>query len=94
MEIIMNEKIYEQMNWPDIEGIVYSESDNPHELLGGRLCKNGFLIQVFRPDAVDVSIRVEGKKKIYPMEKADEAGYYAVIILYLNFYFFFLRIFH
>lgn len=76
----MNEKIYEQMNWPDIEGIVYSESDNPHELLGGRLCKNGFLIQVFRPDAVDVSIRVEGKKKIYPMEKADEAGYFAVII--------------
>lgn len=80
MEIVMNEKIYEQMNWPEIEGLVYSESDNPHALLGGSLCRGGFLVQVFRPDAVEVSLQIEGKKKSYPMEKVDEAGYFAAII--------------
>ncbi len=76
----MDKKIYDLMNWPDIEGIVYSESDNPHALLGAHMCKDGMLIQVFRPDAVEVTILVDGKKKKYPMEKVDEAGYFAVCI--------------
>lgn len=76
----MSSKLYDWMNWPDIEGIVYSECDNPHDLLGGHLCKDGFLIQVFRPDAVEISVKVEDKKKLYPMEKVDEAGYFAVLI--------------
>lgn len=76
----MNGKLYDLMNWPKIEGVVYSECDKPYGLLGGSLCKDGFLIQVFRPDAVEVSVLVEGKKKTYVMEKVDEAGYFAVLI--------------
>lgn len=76
----MDNNLYELMNWPDIEEIVYSESSHPKELLGGHICKYGYLIQVFRPDAVSVTISVEGKKKKYPMEKVDEAGFFAVII--------------
>lgn len=76
----MSKKLYNLMNWPDIEGIVYSECDAPYELLGGHLCKEGFLIQAFRPDAVEMSVKVEGRQKSYPMEKVDEAGYFAVLI--------------
>lgn len=76
----MGNGLYELMNWPDIEGIVYSECDRPKSLLGARLLKEGLLIQVFRPDAVSVDISVEGKKKIYHCEKVDEAGYFAVLI--------------
>ncbi len=76
----MSKKLYNLMNWPDIEGIVYSECDAPYELLGGHLCKDGFLIQAFRPDAVEMSVKVEGRQKAYPMEKVDEAGYFAALI--------------
>lgn len=76
----MDKKIYNLMNWPDIEGIVYSESNNPKQLLGSNICKQGILIQVFRPDAVEINVIVTGKNTKYPMEKVDEAGYFAVCI--------------
>lgn len=76
----MNSKLYNLMDWPMIEGIVYSDTDAPQKLLGGKLCKEGFLIQAFRPDCVEMSVRVEGVKKTYSMEKVDEAGYFAVLI--------------
>ncbi len=76
----MNGKLYDLMNWPEIEAVVYSECDMPYSLLGGTVCKDGFLIQAFRPDAVEMSVQIEGKKKAYLMEKVDEAGYFAVLI--------------
>ena len=30
----MDNKLYKMMDWPKIEEIIYSECDNPHELLG------------------------------------------------------------
>ena len=30
----MDNKLYKMMNWPRIEEIIYSEEDNPHEVLG------------------------------------------------------------
>ena len=59
----MNKNIYNLMNWPDIEGIVYSECDNPKELLGAHKCLEGIHIQVFRPDAVEVCIIIENNKR-------------------------------
>lgn len=76
----MSRNLYDLMNWPEIEGIVYSECDDPCALLGGHLCKDGFLIQVFRPDAVEIEVQLEGRAKAYPMEKVDEAGFYAVLL--------------
>ena len=76
----MADKLYDLMNWPEIEAVVYSEADNPYNLLGGHACKNGFLIQVFRPDAVAIQVSVHGIKKLYQMEKVDEAGFFAVLI--------------
>ena len=76
----MNGKVYNLMNWPEIEGITYCESDKPGELLGGHLVKEGFLIQIFRPDAVDVKVSVSGVNRKYTCDKVDEAGYFAVLI--------------
>ena len=76
----MNNKLYNLMNWPDIEGIVYSDTDSPQKLLGGHVCEEGFLIQTFNPHAVEMKVKIDGKSKIYPMQKVDEAGYYAVLI--------------
>ncbi len=80
MGLNMGNRLYDLMDWPSIEGIVYSECDEPMELLGGRICKDGFLIQTFAPDAVEIDVRVDGRKKLYPMEKMDEAGFFAVLI--------------
>ncbi|MBO6174028.1 MAG: alpha amylase C-terminal domain-containing protein [Lachnospira sp.] len=76
----MGNRLYDLMDWPSIEGVVYSECDEPMELLGGRICKDGFLIQTFAPDAVEINVRVDGRKKLYPMEKMDEAGFFAVLL--------------
>lgn len=80
MGLNMGNRLYDLMDWPSIEGIVYSECDEPMELLGGRICKDGFLIQTFAPDAVEMNVRVDGRKKLYPMEKMDEAGFFAVLL--------------
>ena len=76
----MGNRLYDLMDWPSIEGVVYSECDEPMELLGGSICKDGFLIQTFAPDAVEINVRVDGRKKLYPMEKMDEAGFFAVLL--------------
>lgn len=80
MGLNMGNGLYDLMDWPSIEGVVYSECDEPMELLGGRICKDGFLIQTFAPDAVEMNVRVDGRKKLYPMEKMDEAGFFAVLL--------------
>ena len=80
MGLNMGNRLYDLMDWPSIEGVVYSECDEPMELLGGRICKDGFIIQTFAPDAVEMNVRVDGRKKLYPMEKMDEAGFFAVLL--------------
>lgn len=76
----MSSKLYNLMDWPEIEGVVYSECSNPFDILGGHICKEGFLIQAFRPDAKEMYVEAEGKKKRYRMENVDDAGYFAAII--------------
>jgi len=80
----VNNKLYKMMNWPEIEEIIYSDGDNPHRILGAHKVGNNFLVQAFYPDASEVSVYVENSKKTYPMELADEAGFYAVIVPYVD----------
>lgn len=75
----MNDKLYKLMDWPKIEGIVYSEEDDPHALLGPHTVSGGTLVQTFQPGAEAVTLCVKDGKK-YKMEQADEAGYFAVLI--------------
>ena len=75
----MEKKIYDLMNWPEIEAVVYSECDNPHALLGPHVTEDGILIQAFLPDAVSAVVKA-GAKRSYPMELVDDAGYFAVLV--------------
>lgn len=76
----MTETLYNRMNWPEIEGIVYSECDHPADLLGAHVTEDGILIQMFSPHAKEVAVKLTATGKEYPMELADEAGFFAVLI--------------
>ncbi len=74
----MNETLYNIMDWPAIEAIVYSEQDMPRKTLGPHKTEAGILIQGFFPDVAKAEV-VAGNKR-YEMELADEAGFYAVLL--------------
>lgn len=76
----MNKKLYDLMDWAGIEGIVYSEEDHPEKLLGAHKVKGGFLVQTFQPGARKVFLRHRNAKKSIPMEMADDAGFFAVLL--------------
>lgn len=76
----MNKKLYKLMNWAEIEGIIYSESDDPHEILGAHVSGSNVVIQAFLPAAKKVRIQPETGDKSYQMECVDEAGYFAAMI--------------
>ncbi len=75
----MENKLYKLMNWPRIEGIIYSEEENPHEILGPHTVGKNTLFQTFQPDAESVFLILkEDKKK--EMERVDEAGFFACLL--------------
>ena len=75
----MDEVLYNVMNWPEVETIVYAEHDNPHHILGAHQIKEGILIQCFFPTATAVWVKDE-KNQRYPMERTDDAGFFSIII--------------
>ena len=86
----MTKKLYKLMNWPEIEEIIYSESDNPHALLGPHKSGTQMLFQAYFPGAKEVSIKwlelskdIQNEatsKELFPMEKADDDGYFAALV--------------
>ena len=76
----MTDKLYDLMDWPAIETVVYSEADKPQDVLGIFQLKKGVLIQVFWPKATGIKVKLKGDKKLYPMEMVDENGFFAVYL--------------
>ena len=76
----MEQKLYDLMDWAGIEELIYSESSDPHRLLGPHVTQDGVLIQALIPTAVEVKVCIKGSRKIYPMELADEPGFFAVLV--------------
>lgn len=76
----MDKKLYKLMNWPKVEGIIYSEEDHPQELLGAHPAGNGICVQTFQPGAKSVEILSLDERKNVKMECIDEAGYFAVLL--------------
>ena len=80
----MNKKLYKLMNWADIEEIIYSESDNPHRLLGPHKSGTQTLLQAFFPDAEKVRVMwkslEDGSEQINNMEIADDDGFFAALL--------------
>lgn len=68
------------MNWREMEGIIYSDTDEPGELLGPHAAGSQTLVQAFLPTADKVSVVTKDPEKEYPMELADEEGYFAVLL--------------
>lgn len=80
MVFCMNNKLYKLMNWAEIEAIIYSESDHPHEILGAHVTGANTLVQAFFPGAKSVLVQNKKDKKSYEMEMADEEGFFAALI--------------
>ncbi len=84
----MTNKLYKLMNWPKIEEIIYSECDNPHELLGSHKAGGETLVQAYFPGAKEVFLQLDnedaGEEGLegydIAMEMADEDGYFAVLL--------------
>lgn len=74
----MENRLYDYMDWPAIEGIVYSDQASPKDIMGPRLTSDGLLVQGFFPGVSAADVLVD--EEVYPMEMQDEAGYYAALI--------------
>lgn len=78
----MENRAYQYMNWPRIEGIIYGEECSPRDVMEPRRVPEGVLVQGFFPDAAQVAVRNTKSGQEFPMEMEDEAGYYAVVLPY------------
>lgn len=76
----MNKKLYNLMNWPKIEEIIYSECDDPHAILGPHGAGNQTVVQAYFPEAVEVVLAFNESREIFQMELADDDGYFAVLL--------------
>ena len=74
----MKKELYDLMDWGRIEGLVYSEENQPHDFLGASVTPDGVLIQAFVPFAK--SVKVTGKKLLAQMERVDENGFFAALL--------------
>jgi len=68
------------LDWSKINKIIYSECDNPHEILGPHVIGNQVLFQLFYPGAVSAKLRIMNGRVDYPMQMISEEGYFAVLL--------------
>ncbi|MBO4749322.1 MAG: hypothetical protein J5546_03315, partial [Lachnospiraceae bacterium] len=71
----MDKKLYKLMNWPLIEEIVYSESSDPHRVLGVHKAGNQTLVQAFFPNAKEVYIHWIVREKDKESGKLSDYAY-------------------
>ena len=77
----MDKKLYNLMNWPRIEGVIYNEDRNPFDILGPHnVGKGNVLFQCFYPNATKVVIHNHDTNKASVMEMVDEKGYFACLL--------------
>ena len=74
----MKKELYDLLDWGRIEGIVYSEENQPHSFLGASVTKDGVLIQAFFPMAK--SVKLTGRNLSAGMELVDENGFFAALL--------------
>lgn len=77
----MTKKLYNLMDWAEIEAVTYAEEDHPKAVLGAHPVRGGqTLVTTYQPDASEVSVKVKGTRASVKMELADEDGYFAVLV--------------
>ncbi|MBR0148487.1 MAG: 1,4-alpha-glucan branching protein GlgB [Lachnospiraceae bacterium] len=76
----MNRKVYDLMDWAEIEAVTYSEEDNPKEILGAHAVpRMGTLIQAYYPGAQEMEIKIGARGKWQAMDMADEDGFFVIL---------------
>ncbi|MDF2869750.1 MAG: 1,4-alpha-glucan branching enzyme [Anaerocolumna sp.] len=75
----MEDVLYDLMDWAGIEAIMYSEEDQPQNILGPHITDRGLLIQAYLPTAKLVKVKIKNNSKEYTMTM-EEDGFYAVLI--------------
>ena len=77
----MSKKLYNLMDWAEIEAVTYSEEDHPKGVLGAHpVCGGQTLVTTYHPSAKSIDLKFSGEKKSIEMELADEEGYFAVLV--------------
>ncbi|MBQ7536222.1 MAG: alpha amylase C-terminal domain-containing protein [Stomatobaculum sp.] len=76
----MNQTLYDLMDWREVEEIVYSESANPHAILGPHLKKGGLLVQAFLPGAEKAEAVPADTGDPVEMDLEDDAGFFACLL--------------
>lgn len=76
----MNKKLYNLMDWPEIEAIEYAEEDQPRKILGAHVVGNATLYQAFLPGAVKADVVLEDEEQTASMGMIDEAGFFACLM--------------
>lgn len=76
----MANTIYDMIDLRELDMIIYSETDNPHAILGARKMDAGIRIMTFIPRAKSVEVLLDTSRTVYPMEKVDEAGVFACLL--------------
>ncbi len=71
-------KLYDMMNWADVEEIEYTESSNPERILGFSKAPGGLLLQAYYPGAVLVKVCYVSQNKKLDMYKMDDEGFFAL----------------
>ena len=75
----MTDKLYDMINWADVEEIEYSESMYPKRILGAHAAEGGgSLIQAYIPHAMAIDLIKDDGKKPVPMEACDDEGFFAL----------------
>ena len=75
----MADKLYDMMDWAEIEAVQYSEEKYPRNILGPRVTPEGILIQCFFPEEEKVSLRTLSDRKLHAMTEED-GGYFAILL--------------
>ena len=76
----MNDKAYSYIDWPGVEGIVYSDTSAPKSVLAPRAVKEGILYQCFYPGAAEVVLKETLSGRKHRMVSEDEAGFFACVL--------------
>lgn len=74
----MDKKLFDIINWADVEEITYSESSDPKRILGAHETEEGLLIQAYIPHAKSIKAVLEDGKE-YELCEADK-GFYVCFI--------------
>ena len=76
----MTDKAYAYIDWPAVEGILYSDERSPREILAPRSVQEGTLYQCFAPGAETVFLLELKNGRRHRMLLEDEAGFFACVL--------------